>query len=67
MKVVVLGNQARAMANFWTVLLRRMVEAGHEVVCLVPEARDGEDPAWETALLGLGVRLAHFASLWKLS
>lgn len=60
MKVAVLGNQARAMINFWAVLLRRMTGAGHDVIGLVPEPCDGDDPAWETALKGLGVRLAHF-------
>ena len=60
MKIAVLGNQARAMSNFWTVLLRRMVGAGHEVLCLVPEPLAGEDPAWESALTGLNVRLVHY-------
>lgn len=60
MKIVVLGNQARAMTNFWTVLLRRMVAGGHDVACLVPEPFTGEDPAWEAALEGLGVRLVHY-------
>ena len=60
MKIAVLGNQARAMTNFWTVLLRQMIEAGHEVVCLVPEALAGDDPAWEAALTGLGVRLESY-------
>ncbi|MCR5814276.1 MAG: glycosyltransferase family 4 protein [Desulfovibrio sp.] len=40
MKVLVLGNQARAVRNFWTVLMRQMRAAGHEVVVCVPA--DGE-------------------------
>ena len=38
MKVVVLGNQGRAVLNFWTVLMRHLLEKGHEVVCAVPAA-----------------------------
>lgn len=38
MKIAVLGNQARAMCNFWTLLIRRLSESGHEVICLVPES-----------------------------
>ena len=48
------------MSNFWTVLLRRLVSAGHEVLCLVPDPAPGDDPAWEDALAGLGVRLVHY-------
>ena len=45
MKVLVLGNQARAVRNFWTVLMRRLRQAGHEVVVCVPEGADAEDLA----------------------
>ena len=60
MKIAVLGNQARAMTNFWTVLLRHMIEAGHEVICLVPEPLAGDDPAWEAALSDLGARIESY-------
>lgn len=60
MKVAVLGNQARAMSNFWTVLLRRLVAGGHDVVCLTPLPDAGDEPEWEERLLALGVRLAHY-------
>ncbi len=60
MKILVLGNQARAMSNFWTVLLRRMCEAGHEVICLIPETVPGDDPPWEKALADIGVQLRHY-------
>ena len=36
MKIIVLGNQAKAMSNFWSVLIRHMRRAGHEVVCCAP-------------------------------
>ncbi|MBO4368733.1 MAG: glycosyltransferase family 1 protein, partial [Desulfovibrio sp.] len=36
MKVVILGNQGRAVANFWTVLMRHLMAKGHTVLCLVP-------------------------------
>ncbi|MDR2055970.1 MAG: glycosyltransferase family 4 protein [Desulfovibrio sp.] len=56
MKMVVLGNQAGAFVNFWTVLLRRALEGGHEVVCAVP---DGDGQA-DAALARLGARLVHY-------
>lgn len=36
MKIIVLGNQARALSNFWSVLIRRMRQGGHEVLCCAP-------------------------------
>ena len=50
MKIVVLGNQARSVANFWSVLMRRMRGAGHEVICMVPAG----DVATEGRLAALG-------------
>ncbi len=47
MKIVVLGNQARAVANFWTVLMRHMRAGGHDVICTVPAG----DPAAEARIL----------------
>ena len=56
MKIIVLGNQTKAMSNFWSVLIRRMRKAGHEVVCCAPEG----DPAAEAALETLGARVRHY-------
>lgn len=56
MKIVILGNQARAMANFWTVLIRAMKAAGHDIVCLTPY----EQGEWNAALTSLGARLLHY-------
>lgn len=67
MKILVLGNQARSTANFWTVLMGRMRAAGHTVLCAVPPG----DNAAEAALLAIGghgsarrsgpaVRLCHY-------
>ncbi|MDR2573989.1 MAG: glycosyltransferase family 4 protein [Desulfovibrio sp.] len=56
MKIVALGNQAGAFANFWTTLLRRALEGGHEVVCAVPDGNASAD----AALRGLGARLVHY-------
>ena len=47
MKIVVLGNQAHAVANFWTVLMRHMRTAGHDVICMVPAG----DPASEARIV----------------
>lgn len=56
MKILVLGNQARAVSNFWTVLMRCMISAGHEVICCVP---DGDAEA-DATLQALGLRLIHY-------
>lgn len=60
MKILILGNQARAMTNFWSVLIRRAVADGHEVICAVPHTAPGDDPAWEAALTALGARLVQY-------
>lgn len=56
MKIIVLGNQAKAMSNFWSVLIRHMRRAGHEVVCCAPSG----DADAETALAAQGARLRHY-------
>lgn len=56
MKIIVLGNQAKAMSNFWSVLIRHMRRAGHEVVCCAPPG----DADAEAALAAQGARLRHY-------
>ncbi len=56
MKIIILGNQTRAMANFWTVLIRALKAAGHEVLCMAPEGPE----EWNAALRSLGARLVHY-------
>ncbi|MDR0816473.1 MAG: glycosyltransferase family 4 protein [Desulfovibrio sp.] len=56
MKIIVLGNQARALANFWSVLIHKLLRGGHEVVCCVP---DGDAKSGET-LRTTGARLIHY-------
>ncbi|MBQ9407712.1 MAG: glycosyltransferase family 4 protein [Desulfovibrio sp.] len=56
MNILILGNQAKAMGNFWSVLIRRMSACGHEVLCLTPPG----DVEAEARLLALGVRLRHY-------
>ncbi len=60
MKIAILGNQARAMGNFWSVLIRQMRDKGHEVLCILPSPLPDEDPAWEAALLELGAEIIHY-------
>ena len=57
MKIFILGNQARSMANFWKILVRHMCEAGHEVVCVCPPGDEGEA---EARLTAPGARIRHY-------
>ena len=57
MKIIVLGNQAKAMSNFWSVLIRHMRRAGHEVVCCAPPG----DANAEAALTAQGARVRHYS------
>ena len=50
MKILILSNQSRSMANFWSALIRHMRAAGHEVTCCAPPG----DAAAEAALHALG-------------
>lgn len=56
MKVAILGNQARAMVNFWSVLIGRLKAAGHEVLCIIP----GGDSEGDAALASLGAAVRHY-------
>ena len=56
MKILILSNQARSMSNFWSVLIRRMREAGHTVVCCAPPG----DEAAEAALRALGAEVLNY-------
>lgn len=56
MKIIVLGNQARALANFWSVLIRRMLTGGHEVICCAPPG----DAQADAALEALGASVLHY-------
>ena len=55
MKFVIIGNQARAMSNFWSVLIMQAVSKGHEVVAFLPDS--GE---WGQRLRDLGVRVRNY-------
>lgn len=56
MKIIVLGNQARALSNFWSVLIRQVRQGGHEALCCVPPG----DPEADAALETLGARVLHY-------
>ena len=56
MHIVVLGNQSRALVNFWTVLMARMRAHGHRVTCLVPP---GDNEA-DDALRAQGQAVVHY-------
>lgn len=54
MKIAILGNQARAMYNFWPALFRHLLACGHETLCLVPFPEDSLDrkAAYELEAMG---------------
>lgn len=56
MKIIVLGNQARALSNFWSVLIRHMRRGGHETLCCVPAG----DPEADAALRALDAAVRHY-------
>ena len=56
MKILILGNQARAMCNFWSVLIRRMRAAGHDALCCAPPG----DADSDAALAARGARMRHY-------
>lgn len=56
MNVAILGNQARAMVNFWSVLINRLRAEGHSVLCVIPAG----DEEGDSALRALGVRVRHY-------
>ena len=57
MKCVILGNQAKSVGNFWSVLIRHMRQAGYETVCCVPPG----DTESEKRLTSLGVRICRYS------
>ena len=59
-RVVIMGSQARAMANFWPTLIKSMVARGHEVICLNPESKDPADQEACRALEDLGASPRFF-------
>lgn len=59
-RVLILGSQAWAMANFWQVLIKSMVQRGHEVICLNPETKDPADQEAARTLEGLGATALFF-------
>ncbi len=56
MKIIVLGNQGRSMVNFWSVLTRHLLAAGHQVCCLLPPG----DAEADASLAALGTRVRHY-------
>ena len=59
-RVVIMGSQARAMANFWPTLIKNLVARGHEVICLNPESKDPADQEACRALEAMGASTRFF-------
>ncbi len=60
MKIMILNNQAKAMSNFWSVLIRELKRDGHQVLCLCPATLPDEDNTPLKALSALGADLRHY-------
>lgn len=57
MKVVIMGSQARSMANFWPTLISRLCARGHSVICFVPKTNDKADQKAVGTLNSLGAEV----------
>ena len=55
MNIIIMNNRASFLVSFWSVLISRLREEGHQVTCLVP-AGDSEA---ETTLKGLGANVRN--------
>ena len=59
-RVLIMGSQTRAMANFWPPLIKGLVGRGHEVVCLNPASNDQADHEAARTLQALGASTRFF-------
>ena len=59
-RVLIMGSQTRAMANFWPPLIKGMVGRGHEVFCLNPDSSDPADHEAARFLQDLGASARFF-------
>ena len=56
MNIIIMNNRASFLVNFWSMLISRLTEEGHKVLCLVP-AGDAEA---EATLQGLGAVIRNY-------
>lgn len=56
MNIIIMNNRASFLVSFWSVLITRLREEGHAVLCLVP-AGDAEA---ENTLRGLGATIRNY-------
>lgn len=56
MKICILGNQSRAISNFWTILMKHMQKYKHEIICIVPNT----DQVYNEKLQSLNIKLIHY-------
>lgn len=57
MRVVIMGSQARSMANFWPTLIRLLHSSGHQVFCFVPQSSDAADARAVERMQAWGARV----------
>lgn len=60
MKIAFIGNQLRAMANFWPPLLERMMECGHRPVLLAPPGRGKAHLAASARFRRMGLEIREY-------
>ena len=56
MNIIIMNNRASFLVSFWSVLISRLQEEGHQVTCLVP-AGDSEA---EATLKGFGASIRNY-------
>ncbi len=56
MNIIIMNNKASFLVSFWSVLIARLREEGHDVTCLVPAG----DLDAEATLQGMGARIRNY-------
>ena len=56
MNIIIMNNRASFLVSFWSVLISRLQEEGHQVTCLVPVG----DSEAEATLKGFGASIRNY-------
>lgn len=61
MKIIILGNQSRAVYNFWSVLARTLIGRGHTVVFALPKSCSDDEEKAQKHLVELGGEIRFYS------